>query len=100
LRGAPLGLWLQDLSRPDPYFITPIIMGVTMLLQQRMTPSTDPMQKNMMYIMPVMFTYISLNLPSGLVLYWLLSNALAIAHQTYFQRQQKKTPIAVPAKAS
>jgi len=100
LRGAPFGLWLQDLSRPDPYFVTPIIMGVTMLLQQRMTPSTDPMQKNMMYIMPVMFTYISLNLPSGLVVYWLLSNALAIAHQTYFQQKQKKSAVAVPAKAS
>lgn len=100
LRGAPFGLWLQDLSRPDPYFITPVIMGVTMLLQQRMTPSTDPMQKNMMYIMPVMFTYISLNLPSGLVLYWLLSNFLAIAHQYYFQQQQKKTALAVAAKAS
>jgi YidC/Oxa1 family membrane protein insertase len=100
LRGAPFVLWLQDLSRPDPLYITPLIMGVTMLLQQRMTPSTDPMQKNMMYIMPVMFTYISLNLPSGLVLYWLLSNFLAIAHQYYFQQQQKKTAVAVPAKAS
>jgi YidC/Oxa1 family membrane protein insertase len=94
LRGAPFALWLQDLSRPDPIWVTPILMGVTMLLQQRMTPATDPMQKNMMYIMPVMFTYISLNLPSGLVLYWLLSNVLAIAHQFYFQRQQQK---AVPA---
>lgn len=94
LRGAPFALWLQDLSRPDPYWVSPILMGATMLLQQRMTPATDPMQKNMMYIMPVMFTYISLNLPSGLVLYWLLSNVLAIAHQFYFQRQQQK---AVPA---
>ena len=94
LRGAPFALWLQDLSRPDPIWVTPVLMGITMLLQQKMTPATDPMQKNMMYIMPVMFTYISLNLPSGLVLYWLLSNVLAIAHQYYFQRQQKN---AVPA---
>jgi YidC/Oxa1 family membrane protein insertase len=94
LRGAPFGLWLQDLSRPDPYWVTPLLMGATMFLQQRMTPATDPMQKNMMYIMPIMFTYISLNLPSGLVLYWLLSNVLAISHQYYFQRQQRK---AVPA---
>jgi YidC/Oxa1 family membrane protein insertase len=94
LRGAPFALWLQDLSRPDPIWVSPILMGATMLLQQKMTPATDPMQKNMMYIMPVMFTYISLNLPSGLVLYWLLSNVLAIAHQYYFQRQQQKT---VPA---
>jgi YidC/Oxa1 family membrane protein insertase len=94
LRGAPFALWLQDLSRADPYWVTPVIMGATMFLQQRMTPATDPMQKNMMYIMPVMFTYISLNLPSGLVLYWLLSNVLAIAHQYYFQQQQQK---ALPA---
>ena len=94
LRGAPFALWLQDLSRPDPYWVTPLLMGATMFLQQKMTPATDPMQKNMMYIMPVMFTYISLNLPSGLVLYWLLSNVLAIAHQYYFQQQQQK---AIPA---
>jgi YidC/Oxa1 family membrane protein insertase len=100
LRGAPFAFWLQDLSRPDPLYITPVIMGATMLWQQKMTPSTDPMQKNMMYIMPIMFTYISINLPSGLVLYWLLSNALAIAHQTYFQKQQKKSAIAIPAKAT
>ena len=95
LRGAPFALWLQDLSRPDPYWVSPIVMGATMFLQQRMTPSTDPMQKNMMYIMPVMFTYISLNLPSGLVLYWLLSNVLAIAHQYWFQQQQQKVVPAV-----
>jgi YidC/Oxa1 family membrane protein insertase len=89
LRKAPFMLWLQDLSRADPLHITPLIMGGTMLLQQRMTPTTDPMQKNMMYIMPIMFTWISFKLQSGLVLYWLLSNALAIAHQYYFQRQQK-----------
>ena len=89
LRKAPFALWLQDLSRPDPYHITPIVMGATMLLQQRMTPTTDPMQKNMMYVMPIMFTVMSLKLQSGLVLYWLLSNVLAIAHQYYFQRQQK-----------
>jgi YidC/Oxa1 family membrane protein insertase len=94
LRGAPFGLWLQDLSRPDPYWVSPLLMGATMFLQQKMTPATDPMQKNMMYIMPIMFTYISLNLPSGLVLYWLLSNVLAIAHQYYFQQQQQK---AIPA---
>jgi YidC/Oxa1 family membrane protein insertase len=93
LRKAPFVLWLQDLSRPDPLFVTPLLMGATMLLQQRMTPITDPTQKTMMYIMPVMFTFMSFQLQSGLVLYWLLSNVLAIAHQYYFQRQQK--PLAV-----
>ncbi|PWT93588.1 MAG: hypothetical protein C5B54_01625 [Acidobacteria bacterium] len=89
LRKAPFMFWLQDLSRPDPYHVVPVAMGGIMLLQQRMTPSTDPMQKNMMYIMPVMFTFISLKLQSGLVLYWLFSNLLAILHQYYFQYTQK-----------
>ncbi len=96
LRHAPFGFWLQDLSRPDPIYVTPLIMGGTMLLQQRMTPVSDPMQKNMMYIMPVMFTFMSFKLQSGLVLYWLLSNVLAIAHQFYFQRQQKTAGPAEP----
>jgi YidC/Oxa1 family membrane protein insertase len=65
-------------------------MGATMLLQQKMTPASDPMQQRMLYIMPIMFSYISFNLPSGLVLYWLLSNVLGIAHQYYFLRTQKK----------
>ena len=90
LRHAPFALWIHDLSRPDPLMITPILMGASMLLQQRMTPVSDPAQQKMLYIMPIMFTYISLNLQSGLVLYWLLSNILGIAHQWYFQRQQKK----------
>lgn len=90
LRQAPFALWIHDLSRPDPLWISPILMGASMLLQQRMTPISDPAQQKMLYIMPIMFTYISLNLQSGLVLYWLLSNLLGIAHQWYFQRQQKK----------
>jgi YidC/Oxa1 family membrane protein insertase len=94
LRHAPFAFWIQDLSRPDPLYITPIIMGGTMLLQQKMTPISDPMQQRMMYIMPIMFTYISLNLQSGLVLYWLLSNVLGIAHQWYFMQQQKKSAVA------
>lgn len=99
LRGAPFALWLQDLSRPDPYWVSPLLMGVTMLLQQRMTPSTDPMQQKMMYIMPIMFTYISINLPSGLVLYWLLSNMLAIGHQYYFKKQQHLVPATANGKS-
>lgn len=90
LRKAPFIWWIQDLSRPDPYYVTPLLMGGTMFLQQRLTPVSDPIQKNMMYIMPIMFTYISFKLQSGLVLYWLLSNVLSIAHQYYFLRMQKK----------
>lgn len=96
LRKAPFIWWLQDLSRPDPYWITPILMGASMLIQQRMTPATDPMQKNMMLIMPIMFTFMSFKFASGLVVYWLLSNVLAIAHQYYFQQRQKKQEGAPP----
>jgi YidC/Oxa1 family membrane protein insertase len=88
LRHAPfmcmpsIYLCLNDLAAPDPYYITPILMGGTMLLQQWMTPSAgDPTQRKMMMLMPVFFTYIFLSFPSGLVLYWLVSNVLSIAQQ-------------------
>lgn len=93
LRHAPFLLWLTDLSKPDPLFVTPVLMGASMLVQQRMTPVTDPMQKNMMYIMPVMFTFMSFKLQSGLVLYWLLSNLLGLLHQYLFQWQQKRSAL-------
>jgi YidC/Oxa1 family membrane protein insertase len=84
LRGAAFGLWIQDLSRPDPYFVVPILMGVTMFWQQRITPTTvDPMQQRIMLIMPVMFTFFFLWFPSGLVIYWFTSNLWAIGQQ-YF----------------
>lgn len=95
LRHAPFILWITDLSKPDPYYVMPLVMGGSMLVQQRMTPISDPMQKNMMYIMPVMFTFMSFKLQSGLVLYWLLSNFLGILHQWLFQQQQKKNSAAV-----
>ena len=88
LRHAPfvclpsIYLCINDLSAPDPYYVTPIIMGGTMVLQQWMTPSAgDPMQKKMMLLMPVIFTYMFLSFPSGLVLYWLVSNVLSIGQQ-------------------
>ncbi len=75
-------LCINDLSAPDPYYVTPILMGGTMVLQQWMTPSAgDPMQRKMMLLMPVVFTYLFLSFPSGLVLYWLVSNVLSIAQQ-------------------
>lgn len=75
-------LCINDLSAPDPYYVTPILMGGTMVLQQWMTPSAgDPMQKKMMLLMPVVFTYLFLSFPSGLVLYWLVSNVLSIGQQ-------------------
>lgn len=83
LRHAPFMLWVQDLSVQDPYYVTPILMGATMLIQQWMTASmiADPVQRRMMYFMPVMFTWFFLNLPSGLVLYWLVNNLIGILQQ-------------------
>jgi len=82
LRGAPFMGWITDLSVHDPLYITPVLMGVTMFIQQRMTPSTlDPVQQKMMMIMPLVFTFMFLPAPSGLVLYWLVSNLWAIGQQ-------------------
>jgi YidC/Oxa1 family membrane protein insertase len=82
LRGAPFMLWITDLSVHDPLYVTPIIMGVTMVVQQRLTPSqADPMQQKIMMFMPIMFTFMFLWAPSGLVIYWLTSNLLGIGQQ-------------------
>ncbi len=90
LRHAPFFGWIKDLSSYDPYYITPILMGITMLIQQVMTPSTgDPTQKKMMYILPVVFTFMFLKFPSGLVLYWLVNNIFSIFQQVYTLKTQK-----------
>nr|WP_320049254.1 membrane protein insertase YidC [uncultured Desulfuromonas sp.] len=82
LRHAPFIFWITDLSVKDPYYITPLIMGVTMFIQQKLTPSTmDPMQAKMMLAMPVVFTFLFLNFPAGLVVYWLVNNLLTIFQQ-------------------
>jgi len=89
LRGAPFMLWIQDLSEKDPYYILPIIMGITMFIQQKMTPTTggNPQQQKVMQFMPIIFTFLFLNFPSGLVLYWLVSNVLSILQQFYVNRK-------------
>jgi YidC/Oxa1 family membrane protein insertase len=87
MRHAAFFLWIVDLSAKDPIYITPIIMGATMFIQQKMTPSAaDPAQAKMFLLMPVMFTFLFLNFPSGLVLYWLVNNVLSIAHQYYLNK--------------
>jgi YidC/Oxa1 family membrane protein insertase len=84
IRGAEFLGWITDLSRPDPLYITPILMGVTMFWQQKMTPtSADPVQQRVMMIMPIMFTFMFLAYPSGLVIYWTISNLFFIG-QSYF----------------
>jgi len=82
MRQAPFVLWLQDLSSPDPYFVLPVIMGVSMLVQQLISPAPmDPMQKKIMMALPVVFTSFFLFFPAGLVLYWTVNNILSIAQQ-------------------
>lgn len=100
LRHAPFFMWIQDLSAKDPYYITPLLMGASMIALQLLTPnqqSSNPMQQRMMLIMPVVFTFIFLNLPSGLVLYYLFSNLLSIAHLIFFKQWQKSRPLPAPA---
>ncbi|WP_243372817.1 membrane protein insertase YidC [Geotalea sp. SG265] len=87
LRHAPFVLWITDLSAKDPYYVTPIIMGATMFIQQKMTPTNmDPVQAKMMLALPIVFTFMFLNFPSGLVLYWLINNILTIAQQAYINK--------------
>jgi YidC/Oxa1 family membrane protein insertase len=94
LRGAPFLGWIRDLSAHDPLYITPVLMGITMFVQQKMTPSTaDPMQQKMMMFMPLVFTSMFLWAPSGLVLYWTVSNLWAIGQQALTTRL-----IAAPAR--
>src|SRR5688572_17807725 len=84
LRGADFTLWITDLSQPDPYYVIPILMAVTMFWQTKITPSTaDPAQQRIMLLMPLMFTVFFLWAPSGLVIYWFVSNLWAIGQQ-YF----------------
>ena len=82
LRGAPFAMWIKDLSTYDPYYVTPILMGASQFWQTKMTPMTgDPAQQRMMMFMPLMFMVFFLWMPSGLVLYWLVSNVWTIGQQ-------------------
>ena len=82
MRGAPFVLWITDLSAHDPLYVTPLIMGASMFVQQRLTPmQAEPMQQRIMMFMPIMFTFMFLWAPSGLVIYWLTSNILGIGQQ-------------------
>jgi YidC/Oxa1 family membrane protein insertase len=94
LRGAPFTGWIRDLSSPDPYYVLPALMGVTMFWQQKITPAAmDPAQQRIMMIMPVMFTAMMLLSPSGVVLYWFVSNLWTIGQQ-YFTNWLIGPPLA------
>jgi len=83
-------LWICDLAQHDPTYILPILMGASMFIQQKMTPTVgDPRQAKIMLLMPVVFTFMFLNLPSGLVLYWFVSNVLQILQQHYMNLPAK-----------
>lgn len=88
LRHAPFVWWITDLSAKDPYYITPIVMGATMFIQQKMTPPMgDPLQAKIMLFMPVIFTFLFLSFPSGLVIYWLFNNIISIGQQIYVNKR-------------
>jgi YidC/Oxa1 family membrane protein insertase len=87
LRQAPFMLWIKDLSVQDPYYVLPIIMGATMVIQQKITPTTmDPTQAKIMLFLPVFMTFLFVNFPAGLVLYWLTNNVLTITQQVVTER--------------
>ena len=87
MRQAPFMLWIQDLSSPDPFFVLPILMGVTMLIQHRLNPTPlDPIQARVMMILPIAFTFFFIFFPAGLVLYWVVNNVLSITQQYYITR--------------
>lgn len=96
LRGAPFFGWITDLSRYDPLYITPVLMGLSMLVQQRMMPTTaDPIQQRVFLLMPVIFMVSFLWAPSGLVIYWFVSNVLAIGQQMLTNRLIGQTAPAI-----
>jgi len=84
-------VWLIDLSAKDPYYITPILMGLSMFIQQKMTPTGgDALQEKLMYFMPIFLTFLFLNFPSGLVVYWLANNILSIVQQYMVNKKMAK----------
>lgn len=91
MRHAPFMLWIQDLSATDPYFVLPILMGLTMIIQTKLNPTpTDPIQAKVMTIMPIVFSIFFFFFPAGLVLYWLVNNILSIAQQWHINRATER----------
>ncbi len=94
LRQAPWMFWIQDLSSPDPLYILPVLMGLTMFIQQKLGPaSPDPAQAKMMMMLPVLFTFLFSSFPAGLVLYWTVNNSLSILQQWYITRKYGGEPV-------
>ncbi len=92
MRNAPWLGWITDLSTPDPYYILPIVMAITMFIQTKLNPPPpDPIQAKVMMAMPIVFSVFFFFFPAGLVLYWLVNNVLSIAQQWYVMKQIEKT---------
>ncbi|NCZ84267.1 MAG: membrane protein insertase YidC, partial [Burkholderiaceae bacterium] len=93
MRNAPWILWIKDLSVPDPYFILPIIMAISMFVQTRLNPTPpDPLQAKIMLWMPIIFSVMFFFFPAGLVLYWVVNNILSIAQQWQINQMFIKRP--------
>jgi YidC/Oxa1 family membrane protein insertase len=91
MRQAPFMLWIDNLSAPDPYFVLPLIMGISMYVQQKLNPAPpDPIQAKVMMSLPFVFTIFFAFFPSGLVLYWVVNNLLSIAQQWYITDKIEK----------
>jgi YidC/Oxa1 family membrane protein insertase len=92
MRQAPFVFWLNDLSAADPYFVLPVLFGLTMFVQQRLSGQqvSDPMQQKVMNVMPIMLTAFFAFSPSGLVLYWFASNLVSITQQWYINRKLER----------
>jgi YidC/Oxa1 family membrane protein insertase len=99
LQGAPWILWIHDLSKMDPYFVLPVLMGASMYFQQKITPSniTDPLQEKIFKFFPLIMTVFFVTFPSVLVLYWLTNNIISIAQQYYINRAYEKHKAAIKA---
>ncbi|MFC7369086.1 membrane protein insertase YidC [Vreelandella zhaodongensis] len=93
LRHAPFMFWIQDLSVKDPYFILPILMGISMYVQQLLNPTPpDPMQAKIMKMLPIIFTFFFLWFPAGLVIYWVVNNIISVAQQYVITRNIENDP--------
>ena len=93
MRHAPFALWIQDLTAQDPFYVLPVLMGISMLVQARLNPTPpDPIQAKIMMIMPIAFSIMFFWFPAGLVLYWVVNNTLSIAQQWRINTVMKNAP--------
>ena len=83
-------MWVHDLTMKDPFYIFPVLVGISMFIQQKMTPAADPAQAKAMMILPIVFTAMFINFPAGLTLYWFTNNMLTILQQWWVMKNADK----------